>query len=133
MSANATGQTFSYTSNTERTFILQTEVYDPAGVYDTVTGRYTPNIAGYYDVFGGVAGPTTSSQVYATLLKNGAAVAYSATVGANTANPRSIVSGLIYMNGTTDYIELAATANSSASSNSSLGVITQLHARLVAV
>ena len=131
IAVNATGQTFSFTANVERTFILQTEVYDPAGVYDTTTGRYTPNVAGYYEVFGGVAGVTGSSQVFASLNKNGVTANYSATVGANTANPRSVVSGLIYMNGTTDYIELAATSNTTGSSNSSLGVVIQLHARLI--
>ena len=74
-----------------------------------VDGKFKPSVAGYYQVNGAVGAycvpPSDNTNV--TLFKNG--VVYSSgsqisMVGLNSA--RSVVSDVIYLNGTTDYLEL---------------------------
>ena len=74
-----------------------------------VDGKFKPSVAGYYQVNGAVGAycvpPSDNTNV--TLFKNG--VVYSSgsqisMAGLNSA--RSVVSDVIYLNGTTDYLEL---------------------------
>lgn len=87
----------------------QTEEYDTASAYDNATNyRFTPQVAGYYQVNGQLCPsgvPVTRG--IAAIYKNGSIhkigsdfVSDSNTVG------RSTVSALVYLNGTTDYVEL---------------------------
>lgn len=87
----------------------QTEDFDTASAYDNATNfRFTPQVAGYYQVTGQVcpAGVPVTRGISA-IYKNGSQhkigsdyVSDSNTVG------RSAVSALVYLNGTTDYVEL---------------------------
>lgn len=86
---------------------LNTEEFDVGGCFDSTTNyRFTPNVAGYYFFEWTLTcsgSPLTSNT--ASLRKNGAEVAnsvyYSAAAGSRIGGSR-----LIYMNGTTDYVEL---------------------------
>ena len=84
---------------------MDTEVFDTNSNYDNATNfRFTPTVAGYYFVniqvfwIGNVVSP--SNAVY----KNGAV--YSSRYDQGTfANLMQGVTALVYLNGTTDYIE----------------------------
>jgi hypothetical protein len=85
----------------------QTEEFDTASAYDNATNyRFTPQVAGYYQVVGAVQfGSSTTCAV--RIYKNGSnfkqvfnSVVSSVSTGCGTA--------LIYMNGSTDYIEIFA-------------------------
>ena len=107
----STTQTIS--NNTTTKVAFDTVVYDTNSNYNTSTYRWTPNIAGYYEitidlVFNGVA-----SGVFAPLLeKNGSSIAaYDvANFGANY--PSGMLTYIVYMNGTTDYVEAFIYQNS---------------------
>jgi len=83
---------------------LQSEDIDTASCFDTSTSRFTPNVAGYYHLYGQFRINNAGIVVQARIHKNGSLA--TAGVGAN-ANTSS-VSDLIFMNGTTDYVELFA-------------------------
>jgi len=81
-----------------------TAVTDSTGWYDNTNGRFTPTVAGWYQVSAGarVYGGSSTIEGYLALFKNGTQIA---AVGG-----QGFVSGLIplliYFNGSTDYIQL---------------------------
>jgi hypothetical protein len=77
--------------------------FDTAGVYNTSTYRFTPNVAGYYQVnfsINQVANGYLSPAIY----KNGSI--YKAGSNGSGAVNNSSGSCIVYLNGSTDYIEL---------------------------
>jgi hypothetical protein len=104
--AYASTQTTLTSAYTRYKVTLASEYYDTNGNF--LSSRFTPTVAGYYQISGSV-GITTTDTIRAFLYKNGSAFS-TGTVAGNGAfadNP-STVSDLIYMNGTTDYVELYA-------------------------
>jgi microcystin-dependent protein len=82
--------------------LLQSELFDTDNAFDTAQSRFQPTVAGYYQINGAFA-PGATTQVQAIVYKNGAV--YSR--GANGGNiSRSVVSTLVHLNGSTDYVEL---------------------------
>jgi hypothetical protein len=89
-----------------------TEEFDTNSYYDSSTNyRFTPLIAGYYQVSGNaLIGAPISGVVVVSIYKNGSSfktgseVPFTATANYIT----GIVSALIYLNGSTDYVELYA-------------------------
>ena len=101
---------------------LQTKIYDTNNNFDNATNyRFTPTVAGYYQINGAVACTVNTNYLAASIYKNGAAFAVGSYIGVGTpAGAGSSVSTIIYMNGTTDYIELWAlsgTANVALAAN----------------
>jgi hypothetical protein len=102
------GTTQSITTSVWTKAQFNTESFDTNNNYDTTNYRFTPTVAGYYLVnytLAFISGAATG--LYAGIYKNGVrtryVVAYS---GANYLDDWNISgSNLIYMNGTTDYIE----------------------------
>ena len=85
------------------------EEFDTANCYDSTTNyRFTPNVAGYYQVTGAWAqnGATGISNV--SIYKNGSAFKAGGQTLNSTAYVQNVVSALVYLNGTTDYVELYA-------------------------
>jgi hypothetical protein len=86
---------------------LDFEEFDTANCFDSVTNyRFTPNVAGYYQVNGCVTRAVTNCDISANLYKNGSIFKYGntayGTIGGMTG------AWLVYMNGSTDYLELYA-------------------------
>lgn len=82
---------------------INTEEFDTNSNYDTTLYRFTPTVAGYYQVNGSLT-VSTAAQGYITIYKNG-----STFKGGNNITSSGVtvtVSALIYLNGSTDYIEL---------------------------
>ena len=96
-----------------------TKTFDTASAYDNATNyRFTPLVAGYYQVIASLRDSTGSAtgSIRADIYKNGTDYAISATpmtINSNTAT----ASALIYLNGSTDYIEFYCYQNSGASIN----------------
>jgi hypothetical protein len=96
-----------------------TEEFDTNGYYDNTTNyRFTPLVAGYYQVSGQtlIGAPSVGVcilQIYknGSAFKTGTQVPFSAT--ANYIG--STVSALVYFNGSTDYVELYAYQSSGTS------------------
>lgn len=102
--ANQTGATGGINNKIQFT----TEVFDTAGWFDNVTNfRYTPQVAGYYEVVLEVAAAMGVDTPQATIGKNGGAL-FSGNYSAVAPGVGVYVSGvaaLVYCNGSTDYIE----------------------------
>jgi hypothetical protein len=83
------------------------------GGYDNVTNyRFTPTVAGYYQINASVNFPTFGSSYCAIFVyKNGSSTTLSGQASYG-AYPTPCVSGIIYLNGTGDYIELYGYQNS---------------------
>jgi hypothetical protein len=91
---------------------INTEIFDTNSNFDNVTNyRFTPTVAGYYQVCGGVYYSFSSGASQAWIYKNG--VLIFASVAPSSVNGfLAPVSGLVYMNGSTDYLELYTYQNS---------------------
>ena len=101
---------------TSTTVRLDTKIYDTASCFNTSTYRFTPNVAGYYQINASIqidrGGVDTLGTTYMSIRKNGVTGSYyDIAIRAGLTSYHSDVSSgsaLIYMNGSTDYIELAA-------------------------
>lgn len=90
---------------------VNTEYFDTNNNFDSVTNfRFTPTVAGYYQISGGIRGSVTTGAalITATIYKNGAEYARGAEMNtsASTSTFGATVSELVFFNGSTDYVEL---------------------------
>ena len=94
---------------------FQTEEYDTAGAFDNATNyRFTPLVSGYYPVIFRVQVLATTS-VLVSLKKNGTAIAFASFESGTRVNPLEVGADEVFMNGSTDYLEVFA--NSSVAGN----------------
>jgi hypothetical protein len=107
----SSAQTFTNATFTKINF--QTEEFDTNNNFASST--FTPTVAGYYQVSGGIYMGTTLGFILVVAYKNGSA--YKRLTGSSTpANGTNTYgSCLVYCNGSTDYIELYAYQNSGSS------------------
>ncbi len=107
-----TGPAFSAYSNSTASISSATwtkvpvnvEEFDTNSNYDNATNyRFTPTIAGYYQINGQARGNGTISRILSAIRKNGSEYKLGSDL---SSGERSVVSSLIYMNGSTDYVEL---------------------------
>jgi hypothetical protein len=100
-------QTLTASTGTKIQFNL--EDFDTANAFDSTTNyRFTPQVAGYYQINLSVCVATTSTSVnaQAAISKNGSLIKYGSTpVGSTYAYAVSNVNTVVYLNGSTDYIE----------------------------
>lgn len=101
------------TTNVYTIVVLNAELVDGANAFNTTNGRFQPSIAGWYQVSACLTITTTSgaaSNVQLALYKNGSAykrLAYRDDTSANINSIGLVGSTLVYMNGSTDYLEMA--------------------------
>lgn len=112
-SANQT----SVASATNTLIVLNTEEYDTASCFNNTGSTvgsipayaFLPNVAGYYQITGAVAMPVTTNNygIFPGIYKNGSFYR-AGTSGQSNANmyAQSSMSVLVYLNGTTDYVQL---------------------------
>ena len=113
-SAYATGSN-SLTNSTFIKITLNAEEFDTANYFDSTTNyRFTPLIAGYYQFSCAVNVNNAASGIIVTsFFKNGSEFKRCNQMNLNSAHTNSPGgSALIYMNGSTDYIELYCLQNS---------------------
>jgi len=114
-----TGSNQSISNATATKVQLNTEEFDTANCFDSTTNyRFTPNVAGYYQLNGAVAlNATTMTIIVGFIYKNGSQFKRGTDIR-TTLNVDSLVtvSALVYANGTTDYFELYAYINASSGS-----------------
>ena len=97
------------------TMLFGTEEVDTNSAYNPATGRFTPNAAGYYSIdWFIVTNANGAGELIASLYKNGVLVAWGTNQTTATAHWNGIggSAGMIYLNGTTDYISITLTNNS---------------------
>jgi len=114
-----TSNSVACTNGTSTKLTFSSVTTDTASCFSTATSRYTPNVAGYYQVSataGSVSAWSAAAFNATRLAKNGvefAGAVYSPSTNFNAAS----VSALVYLNGSTDYIELYAQQNSGSTQN----------------
>jgi hypothetical protein len=92
---------------------LQTKTFDTASAFDSTTNyRFTPTVAGYYQFSGLVFASTNTVGLQPAIYKNGSAYQYGAYI-----TQMSTISSLIYLNGSTDYVELYTYSSGSISTS----------------
>lgn len=111
-----TGPAFSVYQGTSQTLTsgvitkiaLNTERFDTNNNFDSTTNyRFTPTVQGYYQINYGVYGTTTSTitNYVGALYKNGSVYEYG-PINILNSNHAYVSASLVYMNGSTDYLEL---------------------------
>ena len=100
---------------------LPFELFDTNNNFDSTTNyRFTPTVAGYYQINAGVA-TTTTGTFLVSIGKNSAEVIRGNQILGDVAARLGIVSSIIQMNGSTDYIELLFFQTALASQNTTGG------------
>ena len=95
----------SITSTTYTKLQHGTKEFDTANCFDNTTNyRFTPNVAGYYQIFASVFPSTNVTQVNSVIYKNGSMYKGNAMTFSSGQLPVN-TSVLVYLNGSTDYIE----------------------------
>jgi hypothetical protein len=97
----------SVTSSVFTKVTLGTEIYDTNNNF--TASRFTPTVAGYYLITGVLRGNATSLQtIVASVYKNGASYRQGGTlnIAAITSSQQVVVSEILFLNGSTDYVEL---------------------------
>jgi hypothetical protein len=106
--------TFSYYQSSAQTLSANTitKLTFTSSEWDTTGGmfassRFTPTIAGYYQIFGGAALSAVAAGMLAYVYKNGSV--FKKTTNTNPSSSSGVGgSFLVYCNGSTDYIEIYA-------------------------
>lgn len=104
---NSTNQTL--TNNTSNKVALQTEEFDTNNNFDSTTNyRFTPTVAGYYQINAQVKVENNSNAgtLVCTIFKNGSDYKEAQNTIRSGSNTSAGSSAVIYFNGSTDYVEV---------------------------
>jgi len=94
----------SISSATFTKITLDTEVFDTNNNF--ASSRFTPTVAGYYQVNGNMrCGGTSKTVAVVAIYKNGSSYGYGNQINGTSAI-QLVVSEIVYLNGSTDYVEL---------------------------
>jgi hypothetical protein len=101
----------SLTNQTNTKITLDVKLFDTNNNF--ASSRFTPTVAGYYLFAGQVSTNTTTNNVplYVQIMKNGSSVGSNIGVGTASSSTGCHITSLVYMNGSTDYVELYAQPN----------------------
>ena len=101
--------TQSITTGTWTKATLDTEEFDTNNNFSS--SRFTPTVAGYYQINGAIYGISSAAltRILIAIYKNGSQFKngnYIAPITADSLRGQAVVSSLIYLNGSSDYVEL---------------------------
>jgi microcystin-dependent protein len=110
--------------STSQKLLINTKQFDTNLCFNTTTNRFTPTVEGYYqcNVNARIGSALAGLGIAVEFYKNG--VSDGSISGAITDTPRLVsvaLSSLIYMNGTTDYLEAWVTINGTSGSVNAWG------------
>lgn len=103
------GASQNITSGVYTKVAFNVENFDATSVYDTTNYRFTPTVAGYYNIihtirFDITSGATTA--VVGNIYKNGTRYSINFIDRTGQADSTITSSDILYLNGTTDYVEI---------------------------
>jgi hypothetical protein len=99
----------SISSATDTKVNINTVIFDTASCFSTANNRFTPTVAGYYQVNGCVRGAATSlTSANSEIYKNGSLYAQGGTLNTTAISSAQmvVINTVVFLNGTTDYLEL---------------------------
>lgn len=120
-------------ANTTATKIqLGTKEFDTLGHFDITNHRFQPTIAGYYQINGGIGWTNVSALVLASIYKNGSEYKRGTQSGTGSFFGAT-VSTVVYLNGSTDYVELWGYHSFGSALNTSSGLtVTYMNGIMIA-
>jgi hypothetical protein len=95
-------------ANSEQVVTFDVADINPQNYFDTVTSRYTPEIAGYYNFSATLTVSSVTITTSVAIYKNGIQ-ACRGTCGQSESSATGTITDVIYMNGTTDYVDVRCT------------------------
>ena len=103
---------------------FQVEEFDTNNNFDSTTNyRFTPTVAGYYQISSGVElAANINGGVAIVIYKNGSAYKTGSFYPNGNVSPIATVSSLVYFNGSTDYVEIYVYQASGISLNTVSGI-----------
>lgn len=114
--------------NTITKLVFQTKEFDTNSCYSTSTNRFTPNVPGYYQISAGVQVITTATAMNMYIFKNG--TLFKNISGVTVTGVLSGASALVFLNGSTDYVEIHAAQAAAAQNTSSTSAATYFQASM---
>jgi hypothetical protein len=117
--------TQSVAQNVATVVLFDSEDFDDDGVYDPATGKFEPSEAAYYYIFSQIAFATSGGNEQIQIYKNGTTVLqWSQFDGASTENHKAQqVQNIVYLNGTTDYVQIRGTNSKSGGADLSTSLL----------
>ena len=95
--------------------LFQQENFDTAGNF--ASSRFTATVAGYYQINARVQCNGSITNALAMIYKNGSIFAVGTADPGSFSSPIVGVSGLVYLNGSTDYVEIFVSHSTGSSVN----------------
>jgi hypothetical protein len=95
----------SFTTNTFTKVTFPSEEFDTNACYDTSLSRFTPTVAGYYEVAVSLSMSTSVTLLNAMIFKNGNALKGASNVSSSAIGLTTQANAMVYLNGSTDYVE----------------------------
>jgi hypothetical protein len=113
------GSATSLSSSVETKVLFDTEEYDTNSNF--ASSRFTPTVAGYYQINAAVRlAAANTNTVYVQINKNGTSNKIGTLIALSASySPILSVSSIIYLDGSTDYVEIYAFQNSGSAQNTS--------------
>ena len=135
LAANISGAFSAYDNRTTGTAIptsvftrvdYNTELFDVNNWFDTVNARYTPQVAGYYQLnaFVGLLSVGDTATIHVVIRKNGTNLHWTRVKQSGGGEAGGMVNCIAYANGSTDYFDVAVF---SAGGNTNVGGSQQNH------
>ena len=113
------------TAGVNAKMLLNQKVFDLNSSFDATTNyRFQPSVAGYYQISAGSTFSlnTATAGIWVQLFKNTISTVGGTAVGTATMYPTAVVSACLFLNGTTDYVELYAYNGSGVSASTPGGL-----------
>lgn len=120
-SAYPTSNSTTFTASTFVKVTLDAEEFDTNSNF--VSSRFTPTVAGYYQISGGVSFASTTGLTLCALFKNGVRYKDGSWTNNTAGQSVSVVTSVVYLNGSTDYVELYGYSGTSTITNNNGGTI----------
>ena len=112
----------SFSSNTLTKVTFDTEEFDTNNNF--ASSRFTPTVAGYYQITGGLSANTALGYFFTAVYKNGSAYKRGNNYSTNSPfSPNAQTTALVYLNGSTDYVEFYGIGSSSFSTYSGVDTV----------
>ena len=119
---SAYGNAQSFANATWTKIPFQTEEFDTNNCFDSTTNyRFTPTVAGYYQISSAIYFGFTTGSATLSIYKNGSEYKRGSANAGVTGGVMPISSALVYFNGSTDYVEMYLYQNTGLSQSSNGG------------
>lgn len=111
---------------------FQTTEWNVTGAYDTGLSRFTPKVAGYYQVNACVTMATSFAGGNSVIYKTGVVYKYGVSINPTSADTAIFpVNSLVHLNGSTDYIEIYCMQTAATQNTANGAIYTYFNAALV--